>query len=79
MANENDTSSRQDDETSGKENGLPWRKNVLALLLLSYGTIFGILLVLENFGVEAKKAYNLISVPFVALVGGTLAVAKDRI
>ena len=55
----------------------PLRWNLLMLMFLAYGSIFGFFMVLVWFGSDPKEAYNLISVPFVALVGGTLAIVKD--
>lgn len=64
---------------SEKSNGIPWRKNVLLLLALAYLSLSGLFVGMALFGVDAKEAYDKISVPFVALIGGTLAVAKDLI
>ena len=55
------------------------RVNVLFLLLIAYGSVVGIFAILLGAGVPAKEAYNLVGVPFVALIGGTLAVVKDLI
>lgn len=65
----------------GREGGesLPWRKNVLAALAMAYASllvVFGLMLL--N-GVDAKDAFNAVNVPFVALVGGTLAIVKDLV
>jgi len=57
----------------------PIRVNVLALLLIAYGSIIGLFAILVGAGVDPKTAYDLIGIPFVALIGGTLAVAKDLI
>ncbi|MDE2768202.1 MAG: hypothetical protein OXU26_01605 [Acidobacteriota bacterium] len=57
----------------------PIRVNVLALLVIAYGSIIGLFAILVGAGVDPKTAYDLIGVPFVALIGGTLAVAKDLI
>ena len=54
-----------------------WRKNVLMLFGVAYASMFGLFLGMAFFGVSADKAYELVSVPFVALVGGTLAIVKD--
>lgn len=54
-----------------------WRKNVLTLMLVAYLSIFLIFVVMVLCGVDAKDAYDKISVPFVALIGGTLAITKD--
>ena len=53
------------------------RPNVLLLLLVAYGSIVGILILLLLFGMPPAEAFDRVSVPFVALVGGTLAVVKD--
>ena len=55
------------------------RVNVLVLLLIAYGSVIGIFGLLLITDVPAKEAYNLVGVPFVALIGGTLAVVKDLI
>ncbi len=74
---------------------IAWRKNVLACLLLAYGSLLGLFLVMATFGngvttvsgsgaatittttSAPMEAYQLISVPFVALIGATVAIAKD--
>ena len=59
-----------------------WKKirlNVLLLMLMAYGSLLVIFFGLVGYGVAAETAYDLISTPFVALIGGTLAVAKDLI
>lgn len=59
-----------------------WKKirpNVLLLMLMAYGSLLLIFFGLVGYGVAAETAYNLISTPFIALIGGTLAVAKDLI
>lgn len=61
------------------KNRLPFRKNVLLLMSLAYGVLFAIFIVLVCCGTESKEAYNIVSGPFVALIGGTLALAKDLI
>ena len=65
------------EEPDEDRKGVPWRKNVLALLGTAYASLLGILILLIAVGVDAKEAYNVISVPFVALIGGTLAISKD--
>ncbi len=57
--------------------GVRWRPNVLLLMLLAYGSVIGLFVGLVLSGLGAMEAYNLVSVPFVALIGGTLAVVKD--
>ena len=57
-----------------------WRKNVLCLLGVAYGSLIGMFALMSFLGgVPAMEAYDKISVPFVALIGGTLAVVKDLI
>ena len=68
---------RTDDDESNKP--VRFRINVLVLFVLAYGSIGGAFVLLLVCGVPAKEAYNLVSVPFVALIGGTLAVANDLI
>ena len=59
---------------------IQWRKNVLVLLGLAYGSlVFLFVLMIFDGETTAKQAYELIGVPLVALVGGTLAIAKDLI
>lgn len=55
------------------------RINVLTLLLATYGAIVGLFMAMIVNGAEPKETRDMVSVPYVALVGGTLAVAKDRI
>ena len=54
-----------------------WRKNVLAVLLMAYGSLLTIFFLLIWQDVEATTAFDLVGVPFMALIGGTLAIAKD--
>lgn len=58
---------------------IPVRKNVLILMFFAYGALLGVFGIMVAVGVDAKDAYDLVGVPFVALIGGTLAVAKDLI
>ncbi len=53
------------------------KPNLIVALLLAYTAIVVILFGLIFNGVDAGEAYGYISTPFVALIGGTLAVAKD--
>ena len=55
------------------------RVNVLFVLLLAYASILLVFFCLLQAGMNPKDAYDLISVPLVALIGGTLAVAKDLV
>ncbi len=57
----------------------PLRLNVLLLLAFAYGSIIGLFFLMITNEVDAKDAFDYISVPFVALVGGTLTIAKDII
>jgi len=62
---------------TGTGDDIPWRKNVLVLLFLAYGSLMVLFVGMLFAGLGAKEAYDLIGVPFVALIGGTLAVVKD--
>ena len=66
-------------ETDGTKNGVQWRKNVLMLLGMAYGSLMLIFIVMICWGTTPKEAYDLLGVPFVALIGGTLTIAKDLI
>ena len=68
----------ESDEDVQPKNGIPFRKNVLALMRIAYGVLFLIFAVAAVFDTPSK-AYEVVSVPFVALIGGTLAIAKDII
>ena len=59
--------------------GVTIRTNVLLLLGIAYGSIIAIFGLMIWQDVEASTAYEAISVPFVALIGGTLTVVKDLI
>ena len=54
-----------------------FKPNLIVALLLAYTSVLVILFGLIFSGVDASEAYGYISTPFVALIGGTLAVAKD--
>ena len=60
-------------------NGVKWRKNVLFLLGLAYGTLIVLFLIMLSNDATPKEAYDMLGVPFVALIGGTLTIAKDLI
>ena len=79
MSNENNTNNKQQDGSSGNKKSIPFRKNVFFVLMLAYASLLILFGVMVCFGVNPEKAYNLIGVPFVALIGGTLAVVKDLI
>ena len=68
-------------EEPTKETGrvTPFRINVLVLLALAYGSLIALFVIMVSKGTTPKEAYDMIGVPFVALIGGTLAVAKDLI
>ena len=65
---------------------IPWRKNVLWLMILAYAAvllIFGGLVwkggTTPAEGMDAADAYDVIKEPLMALIGGTLALAKDLV
>ena len=66
------------DEEPQAENGIPLRKNVLALMGIAYSILFLIFAVVAIFDTPSS-AYGIIGGPFVALIGGTLAIAKDLV
>ena len=68
----------ESDEDVQPRNGIPFRKNVLALMGIAYGVLFLVFAVLAIFDTPAS-AYGIIGGPFVALIGGTLAIAKDLV
>ena len=65
--------------STASSGSIPVRKNVLILMFVAYGALLGVFGIMVAVGVDAEDAYDLIGVPFVALIGGTLAVAKDLI
>ena len=78
MAENNiDTEEKQERQNKRRGRGIPIRKNVLILMGAAYGSLIAIFVIMISAGLEPKAAYDLIGVPFVALIGGTLAVAKD--
>ena len=77
MATDSDQTGDEQQRNAKGPTKLPWRKNVLAVLLLAYTAIMVLFFGMILGGVDAKMSFDLISVPFVALIGGTLAVAKD--
>lgn len=57
------------------------RTNVLLIIGAGYvatGYVFVKILELEK-GIEASDAYDIVSAPLMALIGGSLAIAKDLI
>ena len=56
----------------------PWRKNVLTLVASGYGTILIVFLSLAfSSTLSAEQAYDAVQGPLMALIGGSLAIAKD--
>ena len=59
---------------------IPWRKNVLCLVIAGYVTlllIFGAMV--WKGGMTAEAAYEVVKGPLMALIGGSLAISKDLI
>ena len=59
---------------------IPWRKNVLSLVIAGYVTlllIFGAMV--WKGGMNADDAYEVVKGPLMALIGGSLAISKDLI
>ena len=57
-----------------------WRKNVLLLVLSGYAVILVIFMAMMWPGnITAKDAYDVLEGPLMALIGGSLALAKDLI
>ena len=71
---------RQDLAKIKKEKAVPWRKNVLALMLAGYGIIFFMFfgMVLTKVA-NAEGAYDFIQNALMALIGGSIAISKDII
>lgn len=70
--------SRNTTMEQSKPKGVRLRKNVLLLMLIAYSAlliVFGVLAWQDS----PTKAYEVISGPFIALIGGTLAIAKDLV
>ena len=63
--------------SQSQSKGINWRKNVLTVLGIAYAALLLIFVVMVLWGVEPKMAYDSVDTPFVALIGGTLAIAKD--
>lgn len=66
------------DEENQFKNGIPLRKNVLVLMGIAYCILFLIFAVVAIFETPSS-AYGIVGGPFVALIGGTLAIAKDLV
>ena len=58
---------------------IPWRKNVLWLMILAYAAVLIIFGGLIWKGATSSDAYDVIKEPLMALIGGTLALAKDLV
>ncbi len=58
---------------------IPWRKNVLSLMIIAYAAVMFVFFGLIDEGTDAKDSYDVIKEPLMALVGGTLALAKDLV
>ena len=59
---------------------IPWRKNVLCLVIAGYITLLLIFLAMVwKGGMTAEKAYEVVKGPLMALIGGSLAISKDLI
>ncbi|MYB48793.1 MAG: hypothetical protein F4X72_05915 [Dehalococcoidia bacterium] len=54
-----------------------WRPNVLILFAIAYGVFLAIFCISVWKCGDPIKVFELISVPFVALISGTIAVVKD--
>ncbi len=64
-----------------KRNGIPWRKNVLVLVIAGYVVVILIFLspVIEKGGMTASETCNVIERPLMALIGGSLALSKNLV
>lgn len=67
---------------------IPWRKNVLTLILSGYTVVLVIFIAIvmktgDKSGAMSvenmSRAYDLIKEPLMALIGGSLAISKDLI
>ena len=59
---------------------IPWRKNVLVLVIAGYGTLLIIFVAMMwPGGADANVAYEVVKGPLMALIGGSLAISKDLI
>ncbi len=57
----------------------PWRKNVLFLVSAGYATVLFVFSLLAAGDLTAAQAYDAVQGPLMALIGGSLAIAKDLI
>lgn len=63
-----------------KKSKFQFRPNVLILMLAAYGTLllmFGILVFKAN--IPPDTAWDILKAPLMALIGGSIAIAKDLI
>ena len=59
---------------------IPWRRNVLTLVISGYAVLFLIFVAMMWPGeMKAAVAYEVVKGPMMALIGGSLAIAKDLI
>ena len=59
---------------------IPWRRNVLTLVISGYAVLFLIFVAMMWPGeMKADDAYEVVKGPIMALIGGSLAIAKDLI
>lgn len=79
MARKRKRHDKKGKDTRKRKGGLRWRKNVLALLSIAYLTFLILFVVSVCVVKDPILVYDTIGVPFVALVGGTLTLAKDLI
>lgn len=56
-----------------------WRKNVLALVGMGYAATIIVFVALMAVNMSVSEAYDIVSAPLMALIGGSLAIAKDLI
>lgn len=61
-----------DEQQDSNNKPVRWRKNVLALFVLAYGSVLILFTLMVGFGVEKDTAAEIVGVPFIALIGGTL-------
>jgi len=57
----------------------PWRKNVLVLVGTGYAVLVAIFFGLIWKGATPQEGYDFIESPLMALIGGSLAIAKDLV
>ena len=59
---------------------IPWRRNVLTLVIAGYTILFLIFVAMMWPGeMKPNVAYEVVKGPLMALIGGSLAIAKDLI